>query len=607
MSLDLHQVTDTLIHTGLLTESILQRTTESLLEKQPNLSASVFLDELVANGQLTPFQTDEIRNGQGNSLLMGNYLLLSKLGEGGMGTVFKAMHVRMKREVALKTLKPDVAASEEFMERFYREVHAAARLNHPNAVAAYDADECELGHFLVMEFVDGDDLSNIVKRNGPLSVSEAVSAIRQAAEAFEYAHSQGIVHRDIKPANLMRDAHGVVKVADLGLAQLEVVGNVEKQAELTREGATMGTVDYMAPEQAVDSSSVDHRADIYSLGCTLFYLLNGRSVYRADSLVGRLLAHRQQPIPSLAETNTEVPPELDQLFQRMLAKEVDDRIQSMHEVVEVLKTLEADEPPQQWDPQSTTVYLVEPSTFQAKVLKRYLADVGVDDVHQFKTATDALEHLPELRPHAVLSSFQLPDMSGPELAQRMRADARWSLLPFVLMNGAELTAETVAMVQESAAMHLIDKPFSSERLERALKKTIEESSGGAVRFANLEELDVLIVDDSSVARRNIQTVLKDIGFAKFVHANDGAIAVDLMKTSDFDLIVTDYNMPEMNGYQLVEFIRKQSRQPDVPVVMVTTEYDPQKLADVYQLGVSAICNKSFDPELVRNIVQRLFK
>ena len=608
MSLDLHQLTDTLVRTGLVSESIVQSTSNFLATEQPAFETGEFLTALLANGHLTPFQVDQLNSGGGNSLVMGNYVLLSQLGEGGMGTVYKALHVKMQRAVALKTLKPKVAASPEFMERFYREVRAAARLNHPNAVAAYDADDCEFGHFLVMEFVDGADLSNIVKTSGPLSINEAVSAIRQAAEAFDYAHAHGIVHRDIKPANLLRDAQGVVKVADLGLARMEPTPeDIERQAELTREGASMGTVDYMAPEQAVDASAADHRADIYSLGCTLFFLLTSRAIYPADSLIGRVIAHRQKPIPSLTELRADVPLELNELYQQMVAKDADERVQSMQEVVDALRKLEKTDQPKTWDPQSVTVYVVEPSAFQGKVLRRYLGEAGIDDVHQFETARGALDNLAELRPHAVLSSFQLPDMSGPELAQRMRSDARWSLLPFVLLNGAELTAETIEMVQQSQAMELIDKPFTRERLENALKKVVQESSGGAVRFANLDRLDVLIVDDSSVARRNIQSVLKQIGFGKFVHTENGRLAVDKLDEQTFDLVVTDYNMPELNGFELVAFIRQQSKQPNVPVIMVTTEYDPGKLASVYQLGVSAICNKSFDAELVRNIVQRLFK
>jgi len=607
MLLNVPQVVDTLIRTGLVSESIVQQTSRTLAVKRPTFNAHELLHELLSNGHLTPYQVDQIRAGYGNSLVLGNYLLLSELGEGSMGIVYKAFHIRMHRVVALKTLKLEVSSSADFMERFYREVRAAARLNHPNAVAAYDADECEVGHFLVMEFVDGDDLSNIVKKNGPLTVNETVSAIRQAAEAFEYAHRHGIVHRDIKPANLMRDANGVVKVADLGLARLEPTGkDVEEQAELTREGTSMGTVDYMSPEQASNAARADHRADIYSLGCTMHYLLAGQAVYEESSLIGRIVAHREKPIPSLTELRDDVPLELDSLFQKMLAKNVHNRPQSMGDVVSILRGLEKSDEAKIWDPRSIIAYVVEPSEFQGKVLNRFLTEAGIDDLHHFATAQAALDNLPKLRPHVVLSSFQLPDMSGPEFAMRMRADARWSMLPFVLLNGAELPKETVAIVKQSGAMEMIEKPFTRERLEQSLKKVVQESSGELIGFASLDELDVLIVDDSSVARRNIESVLATIGFSRFVHADDGTCGVERMGEQTFDLVVTDYNMPEMNGLELVAFIRQQSGQPEVPVIMVTTEYDPEKLAEVYQLGVSAICNKSFDPELVQNIVQRLF-
>lgn len=181
-------------------------------------------------------------------------------------------------------------------------MHAAARLNHQNIIAAYDADECELGHFLVMEFVDGSDLGQIVKKQGPLRTSAAIDCILQSARGLSYAHSQGVIHRDIKPANLMRDAGGVIRVADLGLAQLKETATGENLDDgLSVAGTMSGTVDYMPPEQAMDSSSVDERADIYSLGCTLFFLMTGKGMFAVGSSITRLMAHQSQPRPSISE------------------------------------------------------------------------------------------------------------------------------------------------------------------------------------------------------------------------------------------------------------------------------------------------------------------
>ena len=239
--------------------------------------------QLVKSGKLTAFQAAAVMERRFAELVIGNYLVLDRLGAGGMGTVYRAQHRRMKRVVAIKVLSASVARSEKFVQRFQREVEAVSRLQHPHIVMAFDADEAEVGHFLVMEFVGGRDLASEVQERGPLPVQEAVACVVQAARALDYAHSQGIIHRDIKPANLLRDVAGVVKVADLGLARFN--NSLEQPSEevrnLTQAGSIMGTVDFMPPEQALGLTSIDHRADIYSLGCTLYFLLTARPPYMA--------------------------------------------------------------------------------------------------------------------------------------------------------------------------------------------------------------------------------------------------------------------------------------------------------------------------------------
>ena len=174
---------------------------------------------LVQRKLLTAYQAKQIYAGQGRSLLLGNYLILDKLGQGGMGMVLKAQHRRMNRLVAIKVLSPAVTKSPEMTARFHREVQAAARLEHPNIVTAYDADEAHGTHFLVMQYVEGSDLSSLVKKKGPLSISRAVECIRQTARGLAYAHSQGVIHRDIKPANLLLDLEGTVRILDMGLGE----------------------------------------------------------------------------------------------------------------------------------------------------------------------------------------------------------------------------------------------------------------------------------------------------------------------------------------------------------------------------------------------------
>src|SRR5262249_50600991 len=276
---------------------------------------------------LTAFQAAAVKDRQFEALVIGNYVILDRLGAGGMGTVFKARHRRMKRVVAIKVLSKQVAESETFVQRFQREVEAVARLSHPNIVMAFDADEAEAGHFLVMEYVNGRDLDSEVKTNGPLPVPDAVDCVLQAARALAYAHAQGIIHRDIKPANLLRDVSGAVKVADLGLARFnDTLGKpVGESSGITQAGTIMGTVDFMPPEQALGLTNIDQRADIYSLGCTLYFLLTGQPVFPGKTLMAILLKHREAPIPSLRGKCPMAPEALDQTFQRMVAKKPEER------------------------------------------------------------------------------------------------------------------------------------------------------------------------------------------------------------------------------------------------------------------------------------------
>ena len=297
--------------------------------------------ELVKQKQLTKFQAQEIYQGRAKSLILGNYTILDRIGAGGMGQVFKAEHRRMKRIVAVKMLPRNVTKDAAAVARFQREVEAAARLSHTNIVAAYDADEADGVHFLAMEYVEGSDLSALVKKNGPLPPDKAVDYILQAARGLEFAHAEGVVHRDIKPANLLLDKKGVVKILDMGLARIDSGGAAAAQAELTGTGAVLGTVDYMAPEQALSTKHADARADIYSLGCTLYYLLASKAIYGGDTLMARLLAHRESPIPSLGAG---VPEQVEAVFRKMVAKQVEDRYQTMSQVVAELEKCGSGQP-----------------------------------------------------------------------------------------------------------------------------------------------------------------------------------------------------------------------------------------------------------------------
>lgn len=273
------------------------------------------------------------------------YRILKQLGRGGMGVVYKAEHRLMERPVALKVISRRLIANRSAVERFQREVKLAARLTHPNIVVAHDAEQAGDLHFLVMEFVDGISLAQFVELRGPLPASAASLLIRQAALGLQAAAQRGMVHRDIKPQNLMLTRTKQVKILDFGLArfaserpQERVTGAslLDRSDGLTSAGTILGTPDYMAPEQAEDSSQADIRADIYSLGCTFFFLLTGEAPFAGDSVTRTLQSHIDRKPPSLLSLRPDLSPEIVRIVERMMAKDPAARFQKPSEVATAL-------------------------------------------------------------------------------------------------------------------------------------------------------------------------------------------------------------------------------------------------------------------------------
>ena len=267
------------------------------------------------------------------SFYLGKYKLIQLLGRGGMGSVFLAEHVTMNRRVALKIVPRHVGNDQASLERFFAEARAIAALDHPNIVQAYSVDNEFDRYFIVMEFVDGQDLQQIVESDGPLAVERAADYIRQAAEGLAHAHTRKMVHCDIKPSNLLVNNQGVVKILDLGLARLK--GSDETLAA-KKEEVALGTVDYLSPEQALETPDFDHRADIYSLGCTLYFLLTGHPPFPEGTLAQRIMKHQTQEPRDLLEERPEIPPPLAEICRKMMAKKADDRYQSADDVSEAL-------------------------------------------------------------------------------------------------------------------------------------------------------------------------------------------------------------------------------------------------------------------------------
>lgn len=284
--------------------------------------------------RLNSFQSQQLLEASSIPLAVGHYVFLEKIGHGGMGAVFRARHRVMERDVAIKLILPHRFGNVEAIARFRREVATSAQLEHPRIVRAYDAGETNGTHWLAMELVDGQDLATVIRENGPMAYEQAVACIVQAADALAFAHERGVIHRDIKPGNLLLDKGGNLKVLDLGLAYRPS----PDETPLTRPGQLMGTVDYIAPEQARNGRAADARSDIYALGMTLWTLLTDTVPYSGSPAI-KLLAHQNQPAPDLVKACPDAPAALVQAYQKMVAKKPEDRFQSMRDVEQVLSSI----------------------------------------------------------------------------------------------------------------------------------------------------------------------------------------------------------------------------------------------------------------------------
>jgi serine/threonine protein kinase len=302
----------------------------------PPADAKQLAGQLVRNGLLTIFQAEQLLRGRWRGFNIGKYQILERLGFGGMGIVYLAEHKALRRRVAVKVLPVSLAESRWFLDRFYKEAQAVAALNHPNIVCAHDIDQDGKLHFLVMEYVDGANLQEIINKHGPMAVERAAHYIRQAALGLQHSHERGLVHRDIKPGNLLLDRQGVVKILDMGLAHFfkESAKNGQAKSESKR---ILGTEDYLAPEQIVNSDDVDIRADIYSLGATFYFLLTGQPPFHETSMAYHKLIHHlgrsPKPVRSL---RPEVPEGIAKIVDKMMAKNPWDRYRTPQAVVHAL-------------------------------------------------------------------------------------------------------------------------------------------------------------------------------------------------------------------------------------------------------------------------------
>ncbi len=301
---------------------------------RPLTETEMVSDFLIDKGLLTQWQLNKLYVGKHKGFFLGKYKLHRHLGTGGMSSVYLAEHTLMKQLRAIKVLPKKRVDDKTYFDRFYLEARATAALDHKNIVRAHDIDNDSDTHYIVMEYIDGLDFSEIVKQEGPPAFHESVELLLQAACGLQFAHDSGVIHRDVKPGNLLRDKNRVVKILDMGLALFH---EDDESLTIANNEKVLGTADYLAPEQAINSHEVDHRADIYGLGGTFYFLLTGHAPFPDGSLAQRIAMHQTKMPTDIRKSRADCPKDLASICMRMLQKDPNARYQSCNELITVLQ------------------------------------------------------------------------------------------------------------------------------------------------------------------------------------------------------------------------------------------------------------------------------
>lgn len=478
---------------------------------------AVLLDKLVAHELLTTYQVGRIQSGQRFGLVLGNYRILEPLGRGAMGQVYKCEHVRLPRQVAIKVQVLSKDMDTQLERRFENEAWTIGQLHHRNIVAAIDAGEVvspehsERLFYFVMEYVPGLNLEEFVRTRGAMSKEIACSLISQSASALEETSKHGLIHRDIKPSNIIVTPDGVAKLLDFGLSR-------QYESRMTNPGAWLGTIDYLAPEQAQDASSVDIRADIYSLGATLYWCLTGQTPFVSKGrLVEDFLRRMSQPPPSILDVRPDLPPELDAIVARMMAIQPGDRFQTPIAVMSAItpfidkrrsearvESTSAGASGSQSDPRDARrkprVLIVDDEPTVRKCVKLSLISEGID-CDEAVNGESALSLLNENVYDLVLTDIEMPVLSGLDLLKVIRNRMGLGNLKILVFSGRSSPNEMARMMSAGADDYLV-KPLSivqlRSRVNAALRLKESQDAAVALNKRLFEANQVMVQNLSSL-------------------------------------------------------------------------------------------------------------
>ncbi|WP_373651037.1 serine/threonine protein kinase [Schlesneria sp. DSM 10557] len=560
---------------------------------------------------------------------IGKYEIRSQLGSGGMGAVYLAFDKMLEREVAIKVLSQEVASSKTALQRFLQEARAIGRLNHPNVVSLHDIDLWNGQYYIVMEYLSGGSLAEMVQTYGPSHWRVACKMIAQAAAGLAAAHAAGMVHRDIKPENLMKTREGLVKVVDFGLTKLVDAAHDTRTA-MTKQGQILGTPQYMSPEQ-FESSEVDLRTDIYSLGASLFRLLTGRFPYEeCSSIVQTMMAHLNKPAPKATEFVRHLPIECNHIIAKAMSKQPADRYQTATEMADALmdviekggshisaltKTpVFTPSPVQQTERASITVsdevrrlrsvVIIEPSKMLATMMRDTCARSGAFRIDLYSTKQQVIAAMQNHVPDLLMTAMELPDGKGIDLISEL--SMRCSLnRTCVVLNSSDSTVEDLVAAGTAASLVLAPKrvrPEDTLRIVHAagpceLEQGIIGAQIDATRFRLVIMSDYKRVPDS-VAELIRQTGLLDV---VFVGLNDSE-RIPISETPTVVLRLWELTKATQRDFRDSIFMRLL---PDSRHILAEVDVDQRRLylRALFRQSVIASVHRILDAHRLKCLLQ----